>query len=927
MRSSRHSGEVIMAGTKTIPLSGNGDIDALLQDHSTGSTFTPTIWNTGNLTISFPTSASFYNYAGTGSNEPGQNFQEITATGSLSSAVELALARYAAVANLTFTPITETTSVHADIRFAIADLPSAEIGYFPGDPAGKSGDVWFDSDTDWENLAFPGTTNSQFLVVMHEIGHALGLSHPGFSMDPSHVGWDYTIMSYQSYPNAPFNFSGGIPTSPMLDDVAAIQYMYGANFNTNAGDSVYSWSPVTGQMFINGHPDFTQVTGGPNGVIYMTLWDGGGNDTYDLSNYTTNVVADLRPGEFSSPSPNQVVTHSSPGDPLVKATGSIANAYLYEGDTRSLIENAIGGSGNDKLTGNQGNNVLTGNGGDDTFFYTGGVDTFFGGAKGAHGDTADFSLSEVGVVITPVATVITTPIFGGGSVSVTIGDTSSRADAEGDAYDASYVSEVGPLRIVSMHGIENITGSPFADVITGNLGDNTIKAGDGNDYVYYTGGFDALDGGNGIDTVDFSQFGSAVFATLSLFVGVPEAYTTDTSSVLTGSSLRAIADLAGFDNLVGTSFADSLIGNSGNNNINGGAGDDFLGYNGGLDVLNGGSGNDTAQFGTMTSAVFVDLAGGGFEAKGNGTADASTGKLVNLADLQSIENLSGTSFNDVLRGDAKDNVIDGGMGNDILGGRAGDNTLNGGAGNDTYEFTGSARDRYFDDSGTDKISIDSVDNIRSAGRSGNDLIIKFANGTIDIVDQFNGHPIETLVDSHGTSLVLATNMTGGDLGGIIGGTDGNDMIDGRGGDDYLFGGKGNDQLLGGTGDDHMDGGAGRDVLDGGKGNDRLTGGEGNDTFVFAPGSGHDVVTDFSPSSHPVIEELAGSLPQFLQPLFDFAKGDQIEFDGGVFHDFRDVLAASHQVGNDTVITMSANDSITLQGVNMHNLHASDFLFV
>ena len=124
---------------------------------------------------------------------------------------------------------------------------------------------------------------------------------------------------------------------------------------------------------------------------------------------------------------------------------------------------------------------------------------------------------------------------------------------------------------------------------------------------------------------------------------------------------------------------------------------------------------------------------------------------------------------------------------------------------------------------------------------------------------------------------------------IITGTSGNDLLDGKGGDDFLFGGNGDDRLIGGDG------------------NDRLTGGKGNDTFVFAPGSGHDVVTDFSPSSHPVIEELAGSLPQFLQPLFDFAKGDQIEFDGGVFHDFRDVLAASHQVGNDTVITMSANE--------------------
>ena len=694
---------------------------------------------------------------------------------------------------------------------------------------------------------------------MHEIGHTLGLAHSTGQLQPAHDGWDYSIMDYRALPGGPIpaEFAAKMPETPMIADIEALQYLYGANFKTNNTDTVYKWDPHTGQEFINGVGQET-----PNVFeIYMTVWDGGGVDTYDFSNFSSNVTADLRPGHFSAPAflPGQA-GNLVPGlgvDSLghtVYAAGSIANALLYHGDTRSLIENAIGGSGDDKLTGNQGNNVLTGNGGDDTFFYTGGIDTFFGGAKRTAGDTANFSLSSVGVVIAPVATNVTTTLFNGHTVTVTIGDTSPAADADGDAYDASMISESGLLHLVSMHGIENIVGSPFADVITGNLGDNDIHAGDGNDRVLYTGGYDSLDGGNGIDTVDFSQFGSAVLAFLTplslLGVNEPEAYTTDSSSIFTGTALRAIADLGGFENLVGTAFADSLSDNSGNNNIDAGAGDDFLSYTGGLDVLNGNSGIDTAQFNGMTSAVFVDLAGGGYEAKGNGTANANNGGLSNLADLQSIENLVGTSYNDVLRGDANANVINGGAGDDILGGRGGNNTLNGGAGNDIYEFTGSPRDRYFDDSGADKITVGSVNDILGAGRQGNDLIIKFTNGTIDIVDEFNGHPIETLVDLHGISLVLATSMTGGDLGGIIGGTDGDDAIDGRGGDDYLYGGKGNDHLLGGTGDDHLDGGPDRDVLDGGTGNDILTGGSGHDVFVFAPassnfpGSGNDVITDF-----------------------------------------------------------------------------------
>ena len=89
---------------------------------------------------------------------------------------------------------------------------------------------------------------------------------------------------------------------------------------------------------------------------------------------------------------------------------------------------------------------------------------------------------------------------------------------------------------------------------------------------------------------------------------------------------------------------------------------------------------------------------------------------------------------------------------------------------------------------------------------------------------------------------------------------------------------------------------------GGDGNDRLNGGGGPDTFVFGPGFGHDVVTDFGHADH-------------------------IEFDGGVFQNFNQVQAASHQVGADTVITLDADNSITLLGVTLSSLHASHFDFV
>jgi hypothetical protein len=81
----------------------------------------------------------------------------------------------------------------------------------------------------------------------------------------------------------------------------------------------------------------------------------------------------------------------------------------------------------------------------------------------------------------------------------------------------------------------------------------------------------------------------------------------------------------------------------------------------------------------------------------------------------------------------------------------------------------------------------------------------------------------------------------------------------------------------------------------------MIGGHGPDTFVFGPGFGHDVVIDYSSADH-------------------------IEFDGGLFQDFKQVMAASQQVGADTVITFDADNSITLLGVPLNSLHASHFDF-
>ncbi len=839
-----------MATSKAFQASGDENIDALMRQMN--NTFFK--WSSGSLTFNFPTSAASYSYSG----EPDRDFEELPTE--LKDAVRKAFAAFSEVANLTFN---ETSSNSADLRIAMADMvhdpdhAALGRGYFPQDGV-KNGDLWLDVLHEWN----PVKGGSDFWTLLHEVGHTLGLTHPGNGIDPALVGHVYTVMSVQPFPDAPPGVGvGAAPQTLMLGDIAALQYMYGANFNSRPLDTVYSWSPTTGETFIDGIGQ-----GRPErNVIFMTVWDGGGTDTYDFSSYgnTRPLSIDLRPGEWTNPG----LTSASPGDGpfqladlglgpdgFVHPPGGIANAFLFNGDTRSLIENANGGGGDDFITGNQASNVLHGNGGDDTLFYTGGVDTFFGDARGANGDTADFSLSSTAVVINPVAA-FRTVIINGQPVSVSIAPGSAFADALGNRYG---VTTNGGATLASLTGIENLTGSRFGDTITGDTGNNTIKAGDGNDRVFYTGGFDDLDGEGGVDTIDFSKFGSAVSVTL-----VSSAATSDSSSIPATGTLRSIAELSGFENVTGTAFADVINGNSGANTIDGGAG---------ADRMSGGSGNDTYIVDNAGDRVIETLSTGGND---------SVFSSVTFALDAFVENVT-------LTGTANINAT----GNDLsntLTGNAGRNILSGGAGNDTYAFSGNfGIDTIIDVSGADKIVISGTATFEGSSRSGNDLIVTLSTGTIRIDDHFTTGTIESL-QVGGKTFVLANGLIGGDLPGIISGSDGSETMDGKGGDDILYANNGNDRLLGGLGNDLLDGGNGRDVLDGGAGDDILTGGRGDDTFVFKPGSGHDTITDFSLfedhldisgfHNRPGISRNGSSLD------LDFGGGDvlSISFDTGADH--------------------------------------------
>jgi hypothetical protein len=186
-------------------------------------------------------------------------------------------------------------------------------------------------------------------------------------MPGDHDSGEYTVMSYRSYIGGPKNgLSNGTwsyPQTLMMFDIAAVQALYGANFQTNSGNTTYQWDPSTGEFFVDGIGQ-----GAPAGNrVFMTIWDGGGRDTYDFSNYTTNLTVNLQPGEWSTMSEEQLASLGYQR----YAHGNVANALLYHNNQASLIEDVIGGSGDDVIVGNAADNALTGGQGDD--FLDGGI--------------------------------------------------------------------------------------------------------------------------------------------------------------------------------------------------------------------------------------------------------------------------------------------------------------------------------------------------------------------------------------------------------------------------------------------------------------------------------------------------------------------------------------------------------------------------
>jgi serralysin len=290
------------------------------------------------------------------------------------AAVETILSLWSAVCGITFQAVNPGGYTdNASILIGNYNDPTDGAGAFalpPGSTASESeaGDLWLNLGGGIANDAI--TVGSwTFQTILHELGHVIGLSHPGdynavpgvalsyannaqFIQDSN----QYSAMSY-------FDTTFGKVSTPLLFDIYETQKIYGANLTTRTNDSIYGFGTNAGDVF-----DFSINT-----RPLLCLWDAGGKDTLNCSGFSQNQTIDLIQAAYSN------------------IGGLTHNVSIALG---TVIENAGGGSGNDLIIGNKSANNLLGGRGNDCLLGGLGKDSLTGGAGK---DMFDFNaIAEIG---------------------------------------------------------------------------------------------------------------------------------------------------------------------------------------------------------------------------------------------------------------------------------------------------------------------------------------------------------------------------------------------------------------------------------------------------------------------------------------------------------------------------------------------------
>ncbi len=653
----------------------------------------------------------------------------------------------------------------------------------------------------------------------------------------------------------------------------------------------------------------------------------------------------------------------------VNLSNNTAAGGHAQGDTFNNIENVAGSLYGDALTGDDGTNKLYGLDGDDELRGDDGDDVLEGGAGadklygGVGKDTASYRSSYIGVTVNLKQGTLEGGHANGdtltdienlaGSVfpDVLVGnDEANRLDGNegddelkggigndqlfGNQGDDRLFGEAGSDNLYGdegddeLHGGDDndqLFGGNGDDKLYGNEGDDELNGGNGNDLLFGRAGADEMDGGNGIDWVTYEESNAGV--TIDLADGTGEG------GHAQGDDITNVENLAGSDYgdvLKGDNSANILHGLDGDDELLGNGGNDILEGGAGTDRLNGGSGTDWASYRSSDVGITVNLADGANE---GGHAEGDV--------LTSIENVTGSGYDDVITGDSGANDLQGGDGDDDLHGRDGADRLDGGGGIDWIFYWASDTgitvnlelgtgkgghaegdvivdvERVMGSRHQDVLIGDDGENLLQSGagndqlqgKGGNDWLIGGAGA--DTLDGGEGADwVSYTFSDTGVNINLheGTNEGGYAEGDVLvnvenaRGSSHADVLIGDDASNSLRGLDGDDELSGNGGDDWLYGNAGADQLDGGGGTDRMYGNEGGDIFIFSAGHGDDRILDFTDGE------------------------DQIDLSAFNLTGF-DTLTTSFQSNNVTIdLSEHGGGTILLEGFDIANLDATDFLF-
>jgi Ca2+-binding RTX toxin-like protein len=446
-----------------------------------------------------------------------------------------------------------------------------------------------------------------------------------------------------------------------------------------------------------------------------TLDGGAGIDTVDYSYLTVGQNLSITLGKLDTKNGN-----------VAQSTATVkSGAITIEADKVKNFENAVGGDGNDTLTGNAGDNVLVGGDGNDLLIGGAGADRLDGGSGI---DTVSYATSDTGVTVdlslNDNGNVNDSGFQAGGhaendrlsSIEIVIGSTKDD-NFKGTSADETFVggagadiidgkggndtlSFAGATKAVTVNltagfgsggdaqgdnysNIFNVIGGKGADVLTGDSEKNFIYGADGNDIIDGGSNADELIGGLGIDTLSYANSTGIVIVNLST-QGTSQVNGEKNAAGSAQNSGEADGDLIwGFENLTGGINNDILFGDGAANVINGGAGNDTIRGGGAKDTLDGGADIDLVDYTGVTDGITITLGKNGASA----TVKSKAGNAANGDKLINIEAITTDNGNDVLTGNNVGVIFDADNGDDILIGSTKNDTINGGDDDDLIYMT------------------------------------------------------------------------------------------------------------------------------------------------------------------------------------------------------------------------------------------------